>query len=243
MKLIKKDITRLDNFNVLGTNNEPDEHYDKRRTVVESNSYVLQSSDEEISDIETIYNNYLDVFTDYIQWRYHLIYLISTKGWSNLTTQEKDICIYIQGRDTNLDLSTNDTNKVTYLIGNGKTQSEAELLLVVIYSEFHTEEKESYRKRVDSERINQVFLEYLSIPDVVDFIKTTETLSSLLVNRAIVGTSYGSSSVGWMDFVESTTGTVYENAGLAAKSYSLKNSQLLSDFISDIQEVIINGNY
>jgi len=54
MKIILKDIPRLDNFDVVGVANEPDEHYDNRRLTVVDDSYVLQGDDVDITTQELI---------------------------------------------------------------------------------------------------------------------------------------------------------------------------------------------
>lgn len=236
MKLILKDIPKIDSLFVGG---EPDEMYDKRRMTIEEDSYVLQGNDQDITTIEN-WNKYGSfICTDYLQIRDRIIDIFD---WSTATDLEKDLVISYFGYDKSLDIATNDTNKITYLMGKGMTQTESEMFLVTSYSKFHTKEKESCCKRSNSEKISEVMLTFLSIPDSRDFIETTKGLLDLYSERGVFGINYGSAGVGIIDYINSTTGTVYENVGLESKGYIL-NYGTITDFKNSLLDVLVNGNY
>jgi hypothetical protein len=236
MKLILKDIPKIDHLFVGG---EPNEMYDKRRMTIESDSYVLQGSDQDITSIENWDKYGSFICTDYLQTRNHIIDIFD---WSTATDAEKDIVISYFGFDKSLDTATNDTNKVAYLMGKGMTQADAQGFLVLSYSKFHTKEKGACYQRANCEKLSIVMLSYLSIIDSRDFIETTKLLMDLYAQQGIFGTAYGVAGVGIMDYIESTPGTVYENVGLDSKGY-IFNTGTLNDFKNDLKDILLNGNY
>jgi hypothetical protein len=236
MKLIKKDIPKEDSLFVGG---ESQEYYDKRRLSVEEDSYVLQGLDEDITSIENWKLVCCDLTTDYVQTRQRIIELFR---WSNATSIEKDIAIEYFAYDPTESLATNDTNKVIHLIGKGMSSIEAELFLKDSYVSYHTKEKESYKKRNDSEKLSSVVLTYLNMQDASLFIKTVKNLRNLYWQSAIVGTQYGLVGEGIMDYINSVVGTDYENAGLEQEGFSL-NVGTWDDFKNDLEDVLVNGVY
>jgi hypothetical protein len=236
MKLILKDIPKIDSVYQGG---EPVEYYDKRRMAIESDSYVLQGADQDITSIQNWDKYGSFICSDYLQTREFIIDLFD---WSTATDTEKDIVISYFGYDKALDMATNDTNKVAYLMGKGMTQADAQGFLVLSYSKFHTKEKGACYKRANCEKLSIVMLSYLSIIDSRDFIETTKLLMDLYAQQGIFGTSYGSAGVGIMDYIESTVGTVYENVGLDSKGYIL-NTGTITDFKNDLSDILLNGNY
>jgi hypothetical protein len=236
MKLILKDIPKNDSLYNTG---EPEEHYIRRRMSIEDDSYVLQGADQDITSIEN-WNKYGDfICSDYLQVRDRIIEIFQ---WSTATDIEKDLIIEYFGYEPALDLATNDTNKVAYLMGKGMTQIEAQGFLIQSYAAFHTKEKESCQTRANSEKLSEVMLTYLTIPDARDFIETTKSLVDLYTDQAVFGTNQGTAGVGIIDYIDSTVGTVYENVGLSGKNYTL-NVGTMEDLKNGLKDVLLTGNY
>lgn len=236
MKLILKDIPKIDSVFLGG---EPNENYEKRRMIIESDSYVLQGLDEDITTVEN-WNKYgAFICSDYLQIRDRINDLFD---WSTATDSEKDLLISHFGYDKNLDSQTNDTNKASYLMSKGMSLQEAQGFLIQSYAKFHTKEKESCFKRANSEKISEVMLTFLSIEDSRDFIETTKGLLDLYSEMGIFGVNYGSAGLGIMDYIGGTLGTVYENVGLDSKGYIL-NYGTIEDFKNSLSDVLLNGNY
>jgi hypothetical protein len=236
MKLILKDIPKIDSLFVGG---EPDEMHDKRRMTIEEDNYTLQGSDQDITSIESWHKYGSFICTDYLQVRDRIIDIFD---WSTATDTEKDLIISYFGYDKSLNTLTNDTNKIGYLMGKGMTQNDSEIFLIKSYSNFHTKEKESCFSRSNSEKISEVMLTFLSIPDSRDFIETTKGLLDMYSERGVFGVDHGSAGVGIIDYIDSTVGTVYENVGLDSKAYVL-NYGTITDFKNSLSDVLLNGNY
>jgi hypothetical protein len=236
MRLIKKNIARQDN---LFQGGEPDYHFIKRSLSIEQDDYVVSTGEEDITSVKNwhIYGNV--VCTDYLQIRSNII---TSFDWNSADSEDKDIIIDYHGRDDSVDENTNDTNKVIHLMSKGMSQQDASLYLLKIFSKHHIKEKESCYKRANSEKVTEIMVSFLSIHDSRDFIETTKTLLDLYVDRAVIGTNYGSAGLGIIDYIDSTSGTVYEFAGLSSKGYTLKNGTI-NDFINSLKDVLINGNY
>jgi len=59
-----------------------------------------------------------------------------------------------------------------------------------------------------------------------------------------MGTQDGSSEDALFDYIESTTGTVYEFAGLASKGYTMQNGDVdETNFINAIMDILRHGEY
>jgi hypothetical protein len=237
MKLILKDIPRLDSLYEGG---EPQDFYDKRRVSKEEDSYVLQGLDEDITSIDNWKKWGSIVNNDYLQTRG---YIIDICDWSNLTDAEKDIVIECFAYDNSLDQATNDSNKVTYLMGKGMSQIEAEAFLIQSFAEYRVHEKASCLARATSKQRDITVLTYLSSMDAKDFLETSKTLLELYKSEGVIGSEYGFVGVGVMDYIESTTGTVYENVGLASKGYTINGGAPIQMLIDGVKDIFVNGNY
>jgi len=237
MKLILKDIPKLDS---LFEGGESDENYERRRMTVEEDSYVLQGADQDITSIENWDKYGLFVCTDYLQVRDRILDIFD---WNTATLSEIDIVISYFAYDKNVDAATNDANKVGYLMGQGLTLEEAQGFLVQAYAKFHTKERESCKSRSQSEKVSEVMLTFLSIPDASDFLHTVDGLLRFYSDEGVFGTAYGSAGVGILDYIESTPGTVYENTGLHTKGYEYNGGATSEMFVAALKDVLLNGNY
>lgn len=229
------------------------ERYDKTKTyngldIIEP--YKIHDSSESTpvgyEDITTI-SNFKSIgeefATDYLQYRMWIDkYFNDNYGWSSANDIEKQIIIDFNLLDRDFDTTTNNTNKIVFLMGKGYSQQEAQGYLINAYAHHHTLDKYSCINRAESEALTRVVLTYLSVDDATDFIETTKTLVELYEDRAIKGVNYDSESVGFFDFIESTVGTVYETSGLSSKGYTL-NTGTIQDCIDAMMDVLVKGNY
>jgi len=238
MKIILKDIPRDDNVYMGG---EPDDKYNLRRMSVEEDSYVLQGSDEDITSIEN-WDKYGEfICTDYLQVRDRIIDIFD---WTSSTNSEKDLVIDYFAHDKNETAANNDALKVAHLMSvHSMTQADAQSFLISAYAKFHSKERHSCKSRATSEKVSEVMLTFLSIPDASDFLHTVDGLLRFYSDEGVFGVNHGSAGVGIMDYIESTVGTVYENTGLHTKGYVYNGGATDQMFIDALKDVLLNGNY
>jgi hypothetical protein len=92
-------------------------------------------------------------------------------------------------------------------------------------------------------KLYEVMGKYLTVSDSTDFFTTVENLYFAFEKQAIKGSLDGS-EVALFDYIESTTGTVYEFTGLESKGYAMQNGDAdMVNFIVDIMDILRKGNY
>lgn len=99
MRIVKLNIPKLDNFNTVGSSNEPEDRYEIRRYSAVGDDYILNDGDEDKTlDILTI-NNHGERLLGYGRSRELMknavISIVSTdfSDWGNLSDEEKLISI------------------------------------------------------------------------------------------------------------------------------------------------------
>lgn len=196
----------------------------------------------DFSSIGNWYNYGSSLCTDILQLRDKIKELVESITWSSLSDAEKDIVIEFYIREDGVDESTYNTNKITYLMGKGYTLDEAKGKLIQSYANYHTKEVKACGERASCERLYQVIAKYLVLSDAGDLIKITHKLFDLYKTQAIRGTEDGNAGEGLFNFLESTVGSSYENAGLEQQGYTL-NTGTYSEFITELMDVLRHGNY
>lgn len=196
---------------------------------------------DDITSIDSWYQ-YTSLCTDFLQTRARVKEILSVKTWSNLTDSEKDIVIEFYLKEDLIDEDTYNTYKVGYLMGKGYSLEQASYLLIQAYGNYHIKEVRSCTTRANSEKLYKVIAKYLSLADAGDLIKITHKLFDLYKSQAIRGSEDGNAGEGLFNFLESTVGSSYENAGLAQQGYILKTGTY-SDFITELMDVLRHGNY
>ena len=64
-----------------------------------------------------------------------------------------------------------------------------------------------------------------------------------MMEQAIKGINDGDVGVGLFDYIESTVGTIYENAGLASKAYPMVNGDTdEANLVYELMDIFRNGN-
>lgn len=240
----------LPNQDAIFQGGEPSERYEQRRRIIVEDSFDLVAND--CTDVTT---NAAEVFTyakrasrDYLQYKEILRNCIDSVTWANLSDSQKNECIKTYTKESAIDKPTDDTNKVVHLFATGQVPNgntaAASAFLVKAFASHHTIEIEATRSRIYNEKLYEIVGTYLSIPDASDFFLSVESLFIAYANEAIRGTNDGSVVAGLLDYIESTPGTAYENAGLASKMYVMQNGDAdMTNFISELICVLRHGVY
>ena len=183
--------------------------------------------------------------TDYYQFRTLLNEQLDVKTWAGCSDAEKDLIIKINVKESAISEATDATNKVTYLINSGQAADaeSARLFLVDAWAYHHILDVDACGARSVSMKLYEVMGKYLTKADSTDFFTTVENLYFAFEKQAIKGSLDGS-EVAVFDYIESTTGTVYEFTGLESKGYTMQNGDAdMSNFIVDIMDILRKGNY
>ena len=183
--------------------------------------------------------------TDYYQFRTLLNEQLDVKTWSGCSDSEKDLIIKINVKESAISDATDGTNKVTYLITSGQAADaeSARLFLVDAWAYHHILDVDACGSRSVSLKLYEIMGRYLTKADSTDFFTTVENLYFAFEKQAIKGSLDGS-EVAVFDYIESTTGTVYEFTGLESKGYTMQNGDLdMVNFIVDIMDILRKGNY
>lgn len=196
---------------------------------------------DDVTSIENWYK-YDFLCTDILQTRDRIKSMINNITWANLTNTERDIVIELYLKEDVVSENTYNGYKVAYFMGKGYTLDQSRYLLFQAYGDFHVREIRACYKRANSEKLYKVIAKYLTLADAGDLIKVTHKLFDLYKTQAIRGTLDGNAGEGLFNFLESTPGSSYEYSGLAQQGYTL-NTGSYSDFITELMDVLRNGNY
>ncbi len=183
-----------------------------------------------LDSIEDVYNIGQKYYADYLQWRWAIRDKVYAEDWADLTDAEKDIAIA-------LDIGNNSSDKVAYLMSKGDTLNEAKGKLIQAFSKTHTPTVQSCRERGEHENLYAIVPKYLSQGDSADFFRLIQELWSQYINQAIMGVNDGHAGEGLFDFIESTVGTSFENAGLEQQGFVMQNGDAdASNFITELMD-------
>lgn len=181
---------------------------------------------------------------DYQQFRDYVAGAAQTKTWAAMSDDEKRFLCDWYIRPTGTDKPTDQTNKITFLMGLGMSQAEAAGVLQDAFAKWHVAEINSCVARVNSEQFFKVIATYLSTVDASDFAEVAQNSYIKYFSQAIRGVNDSDTGEGLFDFIESTAGTSFEFAGLAQQGYTMQNGDPdMTNFISDLMDVLRNGNY
>lgn len=210
--------------------------------IIVASGGTAPSGYSDFSSITSWYQYGNTLCTDILQTRDRIKEIVNSGTWSGLTNNEKDIVIELYIKADDIDENTYNTNKVTYLMSNGYSLQQAQGRLIQAYGSYHTKEVIACTLRANCGRLYEVIAKYLSLADAGDLIKITHKLFDLYKSQAIRGTEDGNAGEGLFNFLESTVGSSYENAGLEQQGYVLKTGTY-SEFITELMYVLRHGNY
>jgi len=178
---------------------------------------------------------------DYLYVKNEITKLTTSIGFNNMPSEDKDIVIAYHSKDTNKTDVDNDTDKVTYLMGTGKTQEQAVSFLKTAFAKHHVLSLESCKLRGRSIKLSEVVLSYLNEEDATDFTETAKSLFDFFMDHARKGSNDNSKRDGLFDFIESTSS--YLTMGLEQQGYTLVTGATWAQFRTDLMDVLRHGNY
>lgn len=184
--------------------------------------------------------------SDYLQFKDRIKEQLNIKTWDNLSNEEKDFTIEIDARESILDVATDASNKITHLLTTGQAADteSARIIIVKAWARQQVRRVKASAIRANSVAVLEAVGTYLSVADATDFFITVTNLFTAFEKQGIMGTQDGSSEDALFDYIESTTGTVYEFAGLASKGYTMQNGDVdETNFISAIMDILRHGEY
>jgi hypothetical protein len=238
MKLLcKYDFFDLNTKTIAG-GEEPKDAF-----VVINSGDTIPSGYTNISSVQNWKDYGESLCADYLQYRERVKGELDVVSWSGLTNSEKDIVIDFYLKETNKSDEASNGEKVAYLMGvHGLDLIQSKGKLISVYGPHHIKEIDSCKNRANSELLYQIIAKYLTLTDAGDLIKITHKLFDLYKSQAIRGTLDGNAGEGLFNFLESTVSTSYETTGLEQQGYVL-NTGTYSEFITELMDVLRNGNY
>lgn len=181
-------------------------------------------NDINYEDISSVVNwhNFGYQITDYLTIRNEIgtvsgVYA-TPSNWPNLTNQEKDIIIeYYLYNDY-------PTDKIVHLMTTrGMSQGDAIKYLQESFAKHHLKDISECKRRASHENVYVIIAKYLSLPEAAIFFSLVQNLFNSYTVQAIKGSQDGTVGLGLFDFIESTPGTIYENAGLSSQGFTMVN--------------------
>lgn len=174
----------------------------------------------------------LECVNDYLVFQREIKSIVIASGWTNLTSEEKDIAIEYFAFDDSGDA-------MIYLMTEKGMSQENAMMFIVKHWHIH------HGKMIlcTKERWFQVKLivgMFISTADAEDLFNTAKMLIYGYTESGIIGKNYGDNTDGIMDFIESTNG--YVNNGLIEKNYNLNFGNWFY-FIQGIKNVLVYGIY
>lgn len=174
----------------------------------------------------------LECVNDYLVFQREIKSLVATSGWTNLTSEEKDIAIEFFAFDDNMDA-------VIYLMSEkGMSQEDAMMFIVKHWHTHHGKMIQCTKERWF--QVKLIVGMFISTPDAEDLFNTAKMLIYGYTESGIIGKNYGDNTDGIMDFIESTNG--YVGNGIIEKDYNLNFSNWYY-FIQGIKNVLVYGIY
>lgn len=172
----------------------------------------------------SLYGDRADRDYKFIRARIAELFLIA--GWSNLSTEQKEICCrYFVVPKTNQD----EIFGVSDQVANG-----------VLFNKNAVASRAARINSASSEIRNR--LQKSEAVEIMNEIFTSELLYDKYINFGNEGTLEGDGE-GLFDYVESRVGTSYENAGLVNKNFTPNGYADMSAFSVHLMDILKNGNY
>jgi len=187
------------------------------------------------ADISSIINwDYfgLSLLSDYLSLKTVIKEIITSIGWSGLTSVEKDIAIKYYSYDSDYDAV------VHLMTTKGYTQEQAQVYLLQQWHRHHGNLINSCKERWYYVKL--VVPAFLSFSDCEDLLNIVEMLVFSYNDIGRMGINYGDNKDGLMDYIESTG--IFTNNGLREKNYTLLYGNI-DMFIFAMKDVLINGEY
>jgi hypothetical protein len=213
-----------------------------RRLRVEPDTYTPGDGENDVTTMENWRKWFDFMVPDYIWQQLRIDEVLQGKAgatqvdkWNNCTNDEKDTLLYFN-QLKGLPGGAEDTAKVTHLIVTGQVADAAEgaAWLRHNHSESVNRAKPAARERVDSDKLVEVIITYLSPADTAQLL---DTMSSHLRNYrdfVLVGTVIPGNEPGLHDYINSTD--IYTGNGLVEEAWTTLTGTLadLRDKLNDL---------
>lgn len=186
------------------------------------------------SNITNIIN--LDKFgfnytNDYCIIRYEIDVIRQISGWTNLSNNEKDICIKY--------LIYDELDAVTHLMTvSGFTEFQSKTYLENMWKKHNILLIDSHNKRWFS--IKECFIKYLGMDNANILVDNLNHILFAYLTIGRIGKNYYDSVDGIMDYIESTNGFI--GNGLTECGYMLQYG-MYPQFVNELKNIIIFGIY
>ena len=208
--------------------------------IISTNQYKIINDSDYNPDIhidrtDNLY--YLDAnsdLADYITIRNMVIKAVNNKGgFSNLKNDEKEIALkYAKSVDIN--------DSVAYYMGQGMTQDEATYTYITKSSLDIRKTANCFKDRAKSAEFMATVIMYLGMENAEIFMDNARNFLYDLTESAIIGTEYGNTRNGFMDYLHDTGD--YVGSG-ASTFFDLPNEQDKYDMFKNTLTNIILGEW
>jgi hypothetical protein len=169
--------------------------------------------------------------TDYMVVRFEIRTMCRDKGWANLTDAEKDLAIkhYI---------SDNPTDAVTYLMGKGYSQAQAQGFVLMSWHKYHAKLLEACAQRLYY--IKFAVPQYLSLTDAEKLFDFARDVIYDFTQLGRFGIEIGDKKSGILDYLMSTN----DFAGKGMEESGLTLTQgTWDEFRTLLYAILIDGIY
>lgn len=166
--------------------------------------------------------------------------IAKTTTWANLSDEEKMTSLKYRAFP---DTDTSATTVVGHLMSKGYQQHEAVALLITNGAKEQAKLIENCRYRGSSPILYMIIGKYLSIEDQANLNEIADIMLNKYMFRGLRGTLDGQDgNVGLFDFIEGTTGTVYEVVNLMSQNYTMINGDAdATNLITDLMNWFRHG--
>jgi len=193
------------------------------------------------SDINSIenWNKFGGLVTkDHIELTRALQLMCLETGFENLTNAEKDIIIEHNAYAKSARHLNADSEKITYLMTQEMTLTEAKAFLIEKWWEHWTEHVKICKERWYC--IVKVVVKYLNFEDANDVLNTTLDLIEYYIDSGRIGIEYGDERSGLLDYIDSVND--YASIGLEYNSYVLEQGTW-TEFKTELRDVMLDNKF
>lgn len=240
--------TNIDNLFYTGV--EPQYNKDRRIHSIVPNDYNFSGNGK--TDVTLVYDinelpNYFRSI-DYITEQNIINYVFqsktgttNTEKWSDCTNDEKDTIIYYNQMKTSSSGDTESTLKVIHLLTTGQQPDvpSAAVFLRKNHAASVGRAKISVRERVDSDKLVEIMISYLTPHDIDQLMNTMATHLRRYKEYVLIGTVLYGNEPGLWDYINSQS--IYSDSGLLEEGWvTLKGD--LSELILKLNDLLWGDN-
>jgi hypothetical protein len=170
------------------------------------------------------------VANDYLVVRFEIKALLTEKGWANLSSTEKDLCIKHYVGDS--------MDAVMFLMGKGYSQVQAQGFILQSWHKYHAKLLEASRQRVYY--VKFCVPQFVSLTDAEKLFDNAHELIYELTELGRFGLTNGDKKAGIVDYLMSTND--YAGAGLEESGLTLVQGTW-DIFRKALNDILMEGIY